>query len=190
MVPVLNQVLFFFSTLFGIQTVFVAEQTNLTIDFESKIAIIEYLDLKTSTQATEHVEYAEYAEEELRKIDKFVNFNENFSQVKLVSKSFEKKEGELNACITLSFENHDELFKFLRFNLTHYGKQTSSDAFYYHLLHCENLRYSNGIETKQEDITVLKWGKEIKEIRIELTQKENVKDFMGNMKSIAEYWKD
>lgn len=184
MIPPLNQILFFLSTLFGLQAVFVAEQTNLTIDFESKTAIIEYLDIKTPTQAIE------YAEEGLKTIDNAVSLNENYLQLKLDSKTFEKKEGKLNAHLTFSFENQDVLFKLLRFNLTQYGEQTSSDAFYYHLLPSENLTSSNGSEIKQENITILKWSKEIKEIRIELNQRENAKEFMGEMKSLAEYWKE
>ena len=56
------------------------------------------------------------------------------------------------------------LFKLIEFNLTYYGKQTPSDALYYHLLPSENLKSSNGTEIKQDDITILKLNKEIKDL--------------------------
>lgn len=183
MIPALNQILFLFSTLFGLNTPFIAEEAIMNLNLESKTATIEFLDLKTLTEAVTT------AEQGLNEIDNATSFDEHFAQLNLESKSIEKKDGKLNARLTFSFENQDELFKILRFNLTHYGEHTSSDALYYHLLPSENLTSSNGTEIFQDDITILKWSNDVKEIVIELKQKENAKELMGDMKSIAEYWK-
>lgn len=183
MIPVLNQFLFFLTTLFGLNTVFVAEQTHLTLDFESNTGTIEYFDLRTPTQA------AEYAEQGLNKIDNSTEFHENFTQLKLDSKNFEKKDGKLNVQLNFSFDDKNDLMKLLRFNMKHNGEKTPSDAVYYHLLLSEELVRSNGNSKKIKESTELKWDRETKLIELEIQQKPNSKGLMGETKSISEYWK-
>lgn len=183
MVPAFNEILFLLSTLFGLNTVFFAEQTKLTLDLELKTGTIEYLDLNTLTQAVE------YAAAGLKKIDNSAKFNEHFGQLKLDSKIIEKKNGKLNARLTFSFDDQNEVLKLLRFNVNQYGQSTSSDAIYYHLLPSEQLINSNGMDKKLEDTTVLKWAKDTKAIIMDLMQKENSTGLMGETQSIVEYWK-
>lgn len=183
MIPALNGILFFITILFGLNTVFIAEQTHLTLDFESKTGTIEYFDLKTPSEA------AEYAEEGLNKIDNSTKFNKKFTQLKLDSKKIEKVDGKLNVRLNFSFDNQNELMYLLRFNKTQYEQSTASDKFYYHLLPSEELISTNGSDEKTEETVELIWDKESKLIKLELTQKDDSTGLMRDTKSISKYWK-
>ncbi|MGB0424433.1 MAG: hypothetical protein ACPGED_08920, partial [Flavobacteriales bacterium] len=68
MTPSINGILFVLSALFGLNTVFIAEESKLILDLESKTATIEYFDVKTPIQVIE------YAEEGLKSIEQGVVF--------------------------------------------------------------------------------------------------------------------
>lgn len=184
MIPALNEILFMLSALFGLSTVFVAEETKLVLDLESKMGRIEHVDLKTPIQALQ------YAEDGLNKIDKATRFPDQLTQLKLDAINIEKKDDKLNAQLIFSFLDKGEILELLRFNLTPYGKSTASDSLYYHLLPSENLIHTNGIIKKTESGIVIRWRKNIESLELELMQKENVEDFLEEMKSITEYWKN
>lgn len=182
MIPTLNEVLFVLTTLFGLNTVFVAEQTHLTLDFNHNTGRIEYFDLRTPNQATEHVKLG------LDQISNSNEFNKSFTQLKLNSKSFEKKDGKLNVYLDFSFSDQNDLMKLLRFNTTNSGEETSSDAIYYCLLPSEELISSNADKKKIEGPIELKWDKKTMYIELQLEQKDNSNGPM--MKSISEYWEE
>lgn len=183
MIPALNEILFLLATLFGLNTVFVAEETKLLLNLEAQTVTIEYKDLKTPKEAVS------YTSEELNTIDSAKSFIKQYPELTLLTKSITKENGKLNAHLTFSYKNQDDLFKALRFNTTHHGESTSSDAFYYHLLPSESLTSSNGTVTEREEGDVLKWAKKSKEIQMELKQNESAKDYLGEMVSMADYWK-
>ncbi|MFT4800710.1 MAG: hypothetical protein ACI87N_000566 [Flavobacteriales bacterium] len=80
------------------------------------------------------------------------------------------------------------MIKQLRFNKTHYGKNTEPDALHYHLLPSEVLINTNSIDQNKEKNIELKWDTETKLIKLELKQKDSPSGQMGDIKSISEYW--
>ncbi|MGB0424859.1 MAG: hypothetical protein ACPGED_11060, partial [Flavobacteriales bacterium] len=67
----------------------------------------------------------------LKSIEQGVVFPSGQAWLKLDSSTFEKKDDQLNALVTLSFTDEFELLKLMNFNQTHFGKQTPSDEFHY-----------------------------------------------------------
>jgi len=171
------------TALFIPKPVFVAQETKLNLNLESKTVTIEYKDLTTSNDA------AAFARNGLNEIEEATGFHKNYPEVELLSKSIEKKGGKLNARVTCSFNNQEQVLRLLRFNLTRSGESTSSDGLYYHLLPSEDLTSSNGIEIEHKDGILLKWDKNSTEIQMELRQNESAKEYLGEMVSIANYWK-
>ncbi len=180
----LNIILFMLSTLFGLETVFVAERTHLILDFESRTGSIEYLNLMTPVQA------AAYADDGLNRVNNSVDFIKGFGTLKLVSKDVVKRDGKLNVRLNFSFTNQDEILELLRFNQTPFGEGTPADAIYYHLLPAENLVTSNGDKNEKQDDVVITWSTSTKTIELDLNQKASAKETLGDMKSIADYWKN
>ena len=182
MVPALNVILFMLSTLFGLNTVFVAERTNLVLDFGSKTGSIEYFNLMAPVQVVD------YAKVGLQEIDKKTEFFDGYIGLKLISKTFEEKDGRLNASLNFSFTDQSDILELLRFNQTQKGQDTPPDAIYYHLLPAESLIASDGNQDKKQDDVVLSWSADTKTIELDLGQKANARELLGEMKSIAGYW--
>lgn len=183
MIITLNEILFLFSTLFGLDTVFIAEETKLILDLESKTGTIEYINLQTPTQ------FAKYAETGLNKIEESAKFKEHFNKLELDSKTIEKKEGKLNAQLNFSFKDQKKILELLHFSLLHHGEDSPSDAFYYYPFLFEKLISCNGNEKKTNDNIVIEWEKDTKIINLNLKLNEQAKKEMGDLKSVVEYYR-
>lgn len=190
MIPTLNPILFFIAALFGTQGVFVSEEVHLRINFTTNTGIIEYFDISIPYQAEQKEKIAEYAKHKIREIDHATVFDSKISGITLEVPIIEKMDGKLNATICFSFDDKNKMLDVFRFNKTHYGKSTTSDSFSYYVLHTEELILSNGSSEIIEDAVVLEWDKEVKEIELHLKQGADAKQYLGELKSIAEYWKE
>jgi hypothetical protein len=176
MIPTINEIFFYLTTLFAMSPNFVSEKTNITIDLASKTGQIEYVDLKTQNTN------ADMAEAGLKEINSTTKFDEYFSQLKITSKKIYKKKNKLNATLNFSYKNQNELFELLYFSLDNQGR------FLYPILLNEKMISSNGELTKEGQFRYIQWDKEINKIELTLKLvKAGDKDF-DNLISISRYW--
>ena len=188
MIPSLNPILFFLSTLFGLQTPFVAEQMEVTIDFKENIAIIKYMDLSVPYEEENKDKIADYAKLKLKEIENSTEFDSKMKGLELMSSEFEKIDGKLNVKITFSFSNSDFLLRTLFFNYAPGKESVPIDKIYYCLLHAEELVSSNGTAKSMKAETFIEWDKDTKIIDLQLKQKKMEEPYWGGSKSLAEYW--
>ncbi len=170
MLPALNQVLFFITTLFAANAFFYSEQSVLIIDFEKNIVQIDYMDIRTTKRAEN------YAAEGLKSIEQADDFKQEHPEyIKLLSKKFYKKGANLNMTVKFSFENKEGLLRDLGFRFN------DKENIEYHLLAFEKLISTNG-ESKN-DAKNIEWNKNTKKIKLKLQNTDA--DGVGVLK----YWK-
>ncbi len=178
-----NQIFFLLSTLFGLNTFFIAEQVNLSLNFDTRTGTIEYVDLKTSKQ-----EEAQ-AKQNLQDIKKAEAFSMRFSQLKLLEKEFLKSGEQLNAKLTFSFGDKANVLKLFQFNKLQPGKMPATNQINYQLMAAEKLISSNGKSQKDMTTTVV-WDKDINSITLSLTLKGGSSALTGGTVSVAQYWEE
>lgn len=103
MIPVINDIFFYFATLFAINVIFVSEQSIVTIDLTNKTGQFEYINLKTPLNSIE------FAVSGLKKINNATEFDDYFSQLTLTSTKIYKSRNGLNATLKFSFKNKNDL---------------------------------------------------------------------------------
>ncbi len=178
MIPSINDIFFYFATLFGINASFVAEQTVVTIDLINKTGQIEYVNLRTPS------EDSDFAQASLEEIANATEFDEYFSQLKLTSKSIYKKSNRLNSTIKFSFGDQIEIFDHLYF----FPNPDGDIA--YRIFEEEKVVSTNGKPWKEDEIDFLVWNKEESQITLVLKRKVSKENASKKMIGLLDYWKE
>jgi len=177
MIPAINEILFYLTTLFALNTVFVSEQTKVTIDIENKTVQIEYIDLMTPRMAVDH------AETGLKEIEKATDFSKHFPHLKLTSKKIYKQNKKLNATLNFSYDSQEELFKLIHFDTDSGGNPL------YQILMIEKMTSTNGQFIKGDEFDIVQWDKNEKIIELALQHGDfGDKDFDDRV-ILLPYWK-
>ncbi|MCP4460155.1 MAG: hypothetical protein GY816_19345 [Cytophagales bacterium] len=176
MIPSINDIFFYFATLFGVNASFVAEQAIVTIDLVNKTGQIEYVNLETPSEALG------LAQAGLDEISDAIEFDNYFSQLKLTSKRIYKKGSKLNATLNFSYFNQNELL------VTLYFYPNPNGSIEYVILEREKVISSNGKRQEEDELEFLQWSGEESRIELILKCKTSKENEFKDLVSLRDFW--
>ncbi len=160
MIPQLNQLFFFVSVVFGFDNIFIAEQSNVSIDMEISQIVIEYVNIRT----TENIE----ADEISSTISSIAAIEPKdikmIPGLTLIQSELIENEETLDMIATFSFESFETLSYILLQELR------EGESISYKPMKYENVLKTNG--KKKNDI--ITWKSEQTPLKIEINHRSEI----------------
>jgi len=181
LIPSLNEILFLFTSLFGIPSGFTAEEVELVINLESQQVQLSYFDVRGQGEANDQAAIA------WQKFVESPSFHEYFADLELLSKEIEIRVDQVIVHLSFSYTDPAKLFALLRFNLDLEGNPSTEKGISYYLLPEERLLLSNALDEGESHDRRLVWNVDTPEIMLTLGHQKAAHPINY---SLIEYWED